>query len=336
MAAARGVRKVDENRPRFDCRTVRPSRRVPGLAEDARKGLMAESRCLPPKYFYDDRGSRLFDQICDTPEYYPTRTEAGLLEAHAEAIVRVARPDHILELGSGTSRKTRHLFDACEALGAQCSYWPFDVCEAMLREAGEQLMREYPWLNIRALVGDYLAGLDHFPNPHGRRLFVFLGGTIGNFDSAQAQAFLREVRTRMRPGDGLLLGADRVKDKQVLHEAYNDAQGVTAAFNLNVLRVLNGELQGDFDLDAFSHNAHYNEAAQQIEMYLVARRAHTVRLEALGHELHFDEGERILTEISRKFRPRDLTALLASAGMEMKAHFEPDNGYFSLVLANPV
>lgn len=327
--------KTETPLDRFDCDIVMPSRQISSLEEDVREGLLSHPRSLPPKYFYDDHGSQLFDRICDTPEYYVTRTEDSLLDAHARTIMRLARPRHIIELGSGASRKTRHLFDACEALGEACCYWPFDVCEGIMRESAERLTEAYPWLEVRALVGDYLAGLDHLPDPDGRRLFVFLGGTIGNFEAEKARAFLAELRHRMRPGDTLLLGADRVKDAQVLNQAYNDAQGVTAAFNLNVLSVLNRELGGDFELGRFRHHARYDTGAQQIEMYLVAEEDHSVQLRDLDATLDIKKDERILTEISRKFTPLDLNALLDRVELKPKAHFEPENGYFSLVLAEP-
>lgn len=320
---------------RFSCREVPPSRPVPSLAEDAREGLASVPRSLPPKYFYDDCGSRLFDRICDTPEYYPTRTEDALLAEHARAVIAATLPEHIIELGSGTSRKTRHLLDACEAEGVVSTYWPFDVCEGMLRESGDRLLEDYPWLTVEALVGDYLAGLDHFPDPRGRRLFVFLGGTIGNFEPARAQAFLAELRHRLRPGDALLLGTDRVKDPAVLHAAYNDAAGITAQFNLNVLAVLNRELEADFVLDAFEHRAEYNTVEQQIEMYLVAGEDQQVRLGTLGLDLELSRGERILTEISRKFTPKGLSSLLGEAGFVIERHFTPESEYFSLTLAVP-
>lgn len=323
------------NDERFHCRRVRPGRPLPDLAEDARRGLLATPRALPPKYFYDARGSRLFDRICATPEYYPTRTEAALLAWHAPEIVAATRPAHIIELGSGTARKTRHLFDACQAQGRACVYWPFDVCETTLHQTGRALTGEYDWLWVRALAGDYLAGLDDLPAADGVRLFVFLGGTIGNFTAAEATEFLAGVRRCMRPDDRLLLGADRVKDHTVLHRAYNDAAGITAAFNLNLLRVLNRELRADFDLGGFAHEALYNPEAAQIEMYLVAKRAQRIRLSALGQAIRFVAGERVLTEISRKFTTESLGALCGAAGLAIERHYQPGNGYFSLVLTRP-
>ncbi|MGH8502624.1 MAG: L-histidine N(alpha)-methyltransferase [Gammaproteobacteria bacterium] len=320
---------------KFTCQHVPPERSLPTLAEDTRAGLLTPPRFLSPKYFYDSYGSELFDQICVTPEYYVTRTEDALLAARARAIIDASRPDHILELGSGASRKTHHLLTACETRAMRCTYWPYDVCESILVEAGQRLMGAYRWLDVNALVGDYHAGLKHLPDPAGRRLFAFLGSTIGNFERPQGVALLRELRSRLRAGDTLLLGADRVKDKSVLLAAYNDAAGVTAAFNLNVLRVLNRELDADFDLESFDHHARYNEHAQQMEMYLIAGREQTARLRAIDEKLSLEAGERILTEISRKFTLEDLTRLLHEADFDLAAHYEPDNGYFSLILATP-
>jgi L-histidine Nalpha-methyltransferase len=330
------LQMLDNNQGQFTCRYVRPERPLPSLADDARAGLLQSPRRLLPKYFYDKVGSELFDRICTTPEYYVTRTEDALLAARAGAITEASRPDHVLELGSGASRKTLHLFNTFETHSIRCTYWPYDVCESILREAGRRLMETYHWLDVNALVGDYHAGLQHLPDPPGRRLFVFLGSTIGNFDRPQAVALLRELCGKMRSGDSLLLGADRVKDPAVLRAAYNDAAGLTAAFNLNVLRVLNRELDANFDLQAFDHQAHYNKAERRMEMYLIARKAQTVNLRVLREKLELEADEAILTEISRKFTPEMLIELLADAGLHVAAHYEPDNGYFSLVLANPL
>jgi len=320
---------------RFSCRRLKSGPASGSLLEDARRGLAARPRSLPPKYFYDARGSWLFDRICDTPEYYPTRTEAALLALTARDIVAAVRPAHLVELGSGTARKTRHLLDGCQALRCYCTYWPLDVCEAALHATGHALTADYEWLCVTGLVGDYLAELDALPAMSGRRLFVFLGGTIGNFTAAEAVRFLRGVRGCMRPDDRLLLGGDRVKDPTVLHRAYNDAAGITAEFNLNLLRVLNRELRADFDPGAFAHEALYNPQAEQIEMYLVASRSQTVSVGALGRAFRFEAGERMLTEISRKFTPDSLRGLFGAAGFTIERHYQPDNGYFSLVLAAP-
>ncbi|MDY6943160.1 MAG: L-histidine N(alpha)-methyltransferase [Pseudomonadota bacterium] len=320
----------------IQCYVVPASRAVPTLEEDVKSGLCDPPRTLPPKYFYDERGSQLFDRICDTPEYYPTRTEDALLAADAEDIIRLAQPDHIVELGSGTARKTRHLFNAASAIGHRVSYWPFDVCEPLLVSVAESLRQEYPAMAVNPLVGDYHAGLDGLPPIEGRRLFVFLGGTLGNFTESESVEFLTELRGLMRDGDTLLLGVDRVKDHDVLNAAYNDAAGVTAEFNTNVLRVLNRELDANFDVDAFRHRAQFVAERGQVEMYLVCDVPQTVRFGALDLEIQFNAGERLRTEISRKFTPQTLTSLLTSAGLSVVHHAEPTNRYFSLVVAQPV
>ncbi|HYW03918.1 MAG TPA: L-histidine N(alpha)-methyltransferase [Gammaproteobacteria bacterium] len=320
---------------RLHCCIVKPARPVPGLQDDVRAGLLVPPRTLPPKYFYDDRGSRLFDRICDTPEYYPTRTEDRLLRERARAILRRARPDHLFELGSGASRKTRHLLTAAQALGQHPIYWPFDVSEGMMLEAGEGLVRDYPWLEVNALVGDYNGGLDNLPRPAGRRLYAFLGGTLGNFEPEAGLAFLRELRSCMGDGDHLLLGADRIKDPAVLRAAYNDSAGITAEFNRNVLRVINRELGADFDVEAFRHRAAFVPERSQVEMYLVPERAQRVSLGVVGREITIAAGEPLRTEISRKFTPEGLEELLFAAGLALLEHYQPPDGYFSLALAAP-
>lgn len=320
---------------RIECEAIAPTRAVPSLAEDVAAGLFSSPRSLPPKYFYDERGSRLFDRICDQPEYYPTRTESALLRDTATDIVALTRPHCILELGSGTSRKTRHLLDACSTHGARPIYAPFDVCDEMLVESGEALSMDYGWLDVQPMVGDYTAGLGNLPRRAERTLFVFLGGTIGNFTVAESADFLRELRAVMQPGDSLLLGADRVKEPGLLHAAYNDDAGYTAAFNLNVLGVLNRELGADFALDGFAHYAHFNPHESRIEMHLVALAEQRVHFRGLAAALDFAEGDHILTEISRKFSRSELEASLVAAGFVVTRHYEAPQPRFSLVLAQP-
>lgn len=306
---------------------------VPDLAGDIRQNLLQAPYSLPPKYFYDHRGSLLFDQICNTAEYYPTRTESRLLNRYCQHIVDSLNVHHIIELGSGTSRKTRHLFDACQVLNQYPQYWPFDVCEPMLIQTAHELMLQYDWLNIQPLEGDYSAGLSHLPKPDGHSLYVFLGSSIGNFSEAEAVNFLKEVRQHMISGDTLLLGIDRLKDKTVLEDAYNDSQGITAEFNLNVLSVLNNEAGANFNIEQFKHKAIFNEAESQIEMYLQAKSDQTISFSALGQKMFMQEGEQILTEISRKYSLQGIKNLLEQAELEIMDHFEPDNQYFSLILA---
>jgi len=316
------------------CTVLQPSRHVADLAEDVRHGLLQRPRTLPPKYFYDDTGSALFEHITATREYYPTRTEDALLAQYAADIIQDSDPDQILELGSGSSRKTRRLFDACDARDRNCSYAPMDVCEAALVQATQELHTDYEWLPVMPIVGDYHAGLENLPPFDGRRLFVFLGSTIGNFEPADAERFMAELGTCMKPGDCLLLGADRVKDNAVLEAAYNDSDGVTAAFNRNVLNVLNRELDAGFDPEQFEHRASYNEDRQRIEMRLISKSRQRVRIDAMATEITFEEGESILTEVSHKFTPQSLQHLVDAGGLRLRKHYQPDNGYFSLLLAD--
>ena len=315
------------------CLLVEPAYNVPDLAENVRNGLLTPPRSLPPKYFYDEAGSELFTQICNTPEYYPTRTEDRLLASYSKNIIAQARPEQILELGSGNSQKTRRLFDACEQCNHQCAYAPFDVCASILVSTSLQLQTEYEWLEVLPMVGDYHAGLENLPVFRGRRLYVFLGSTIGNFSPAAARNFLVEIRNNMQAGDYLLLGADRVKDNAVLNAAYNDSQGLTAEFNLNLLHVLNRELDADFRVDYFSHHAGYNETCSRVEMRLVCSRDHTVTLNDLDETITFRTGDEILTEISHKYTFAEIENLLQQCGFAINSHYQPDNQYFSLILA---
>ena len=315
------------------CLLVEPAYDVPDLAEDVRDGILAPPRSLPPKYFYDEAGSELFTKICNTPEYYPTRTEDGLLASYSLDIIEQARPDQILELGSGNSQKTRRLFDACERCNHICNYAPFDVCAPMLESTSLQLQSDYEWLEIFPMAGDYHAGLDNLPDFGGRRLYVFLGSTIGNFSPVAARNFLVEIRNNMQPGDYILLGVDRVKDNAVLNAAYNDSQGLTAEFNLNLLRVLNRELDADFRVDCFNHQARFNEIFSRIEMWLVCSRDHMVTLQELNEMITFRTGDEILTEISHKYTFAEIENLMQQCGFAINNHFQPGNQYFSLILA---
>lgn len=308
------------------------------LAADVREGLRRRPKVLPPKHFYDERGSRLFDRICETPEYYPTRTERGLLEAHADRLVVDALPTGhadpvaLVELGSGAARKTRCLLEAARRHKSRCTYVPFDVSEEMLRASALRLRSECPWLPIHGVVGDFDRHLDRIPS-FRRRLFVFLGGTIGNFGDDDARAFLGRIASIMGPDDRLLLGTDLVKDAARLNAAYNDAQGLTAEFNKNVLRVINRELGGTFRLERFEHLAFFDEDRSRIEMHLRANAAHEVRIDALDLDVAFEEGETIRTEISRKFTRRTVERLYASAHLAMVSWHAPEDGAFAISVA---
>ncbi len=316
------------------CTTIMPTRMIPDMVDDIRESLFKTPRSLSPKYFYDERGSELFDRICSTPEYYPTRTENRLLSRYAVDIINKTRPDQILELGSGYSTKTRRLFDACEAISQNCVYAPLDVCEEVLLESTQKLSKEYEWLGLKPLLGDYHGGLGNLPATNGSHLFVFLGSTIGNFERAEAINFIKEVYKAMRYGDHLLIGVDRVKEDNILHAAYNDAQGITAEFNLNVLHVLNRELKANFNTDEFTHSAIFNKSKERIEMRLISNTNQQVHINDLDESIHFDSGDDILTEISQKYTYTGIEKLLTEANFSITDHYQDEEAYFSLVLAS--
>jgi L-histidine Nalpha-methyltransferase len=316
------------------CINVMPTRLIPNMLDDVRESLLNSPRSLSPKYFYDERGSELFDQICSTPEYYPTRTENTLLSKYAVDIINKTKPEQILELGSGYSVKTRRLFDACQDVSHNCTYAPFDVCEEALIESAQKLSEEYQWLNLKPLLGDYNGGLGNLPITNGPYLYVFLGSTIGNFEHHEAKNFINELYKVMREGDHLLLGVDRVKESDVLHAAYNDAQGITAEFNLNVLRVLNKELNANFNVDEFTHSAIFNTDKERIEMRLISNTNQEVQLSDLQESIHFEQGEQILTEISQKYTYTGIEEILTAAKFSITDHYEDEDAYFSLVLAS--
>ncbi|MBP5871406.1 L-histidine N(alpha)-methyltransferase [Streptomyces scabiei] len=299
------------------------------LRADVLDGLTRTPKTLPPKWFYDARGSELFERITELPEYYPTRAEREILVGRAGEIAAVSGARTLVELGSGSSDKTRHLLDAMPGLH---TYVPVDVSESALRQAGEALVAERPGLNVHALIADFTAGLD-LPGTPGPRLVVFLGGTIGNLVPGERAAFLAAVRALLAPGDALLLGTDLVKDEAVLVAAYDDAAGVTAEFNKNVLNVVDRELGADFDPDAFDHVALWNAECEWIEMRLRSRTAQTVKIPALDLAVDFEAGEELRTEVSAKFRREGVRAELASAGMELTHWWTDEQGRFALSLS---
>lgn len=309
------------------------------LVADFREGMLEAPRWLPPKYFYDARGSQLFDAICDTPEYYPTRLEADLLESRAAEIMDTAGAHTLVELGSGTSRKTEYLLAVLNERVDDPHYVANDVCGEIVDEAAERLLRRFPVLTIEALCGDYFAALEALSTlesrPRSPRLFTFLGGSLGNFEDTEAIDLLSRIRDAMGPEDRLLLGLDRVKSISVLEAAYNDAAGVTAAFNLNLLSVLNRELGADFDTDGFRHQAPFVEAHSRIEMHLVAQRDQTVRVSEPEATLHIAAGECIRTEISRKFTRPMVEQLLSGAGLSLVAEWSAPEDAYSLFLLAP-
>jgi L-histidine N-alpha-methyltransferase len=308
------------------------------LRADVLAGLSAPpgQRALPPKWFYDERGSRLFEEITALPEYYPTRRERAILVARAEEIMQPA-VSTLVELGSGTSDKTRLLLDAGIASSLR-EFVPFDVSEATLRAATVALSDRYPKLSVHAVVGDFehhLSVVGDVGRP-GERLVAFLGGTIGNFPPAERAAFLSSLAATLGSGDQLLLGTDLVKDRHRLIAAYDDSAGVTAAFNRNVLAVIDRELGADFDPSSFDHVARWNDESEWIEMRLRAREGQDVTVSDLGLQVSFDAGEEMLTEISAKFRPDRIRAELAGAGFALDRWWTDPAGDFGLSLSRRV
>jgi L-histidine N-alpha-methyltransferase len=306
------------------------------LPDDVLDGLTRPFKEIPPKHLYDTRGSELFDQICELPEYYPTRTERAILDRYADLIVRRTGMAELVELGSGTAVKTRVLLDAMERADTLHRYVPFDVAESVVRECAASLADAYPPLAIHGIVGDFERHLPRIPRPERDRprVVAFLGGTIGNFPPGARRRFLRSLAGLLSPEDYLLLGTDLVKDVDVLEAAYDDAAGVTAEFNRNVLHVLNRELGADFPTEHFEHVAFFDADREWIEMRLRARRACRVRIAAVDLEIDFARGEELRTEISAKFTRTRLEADYAAAGLELDEWFTDDEGLYALSLAS--
>ena len=303
------------------------------LADDVLDGLTRPFKELPPKHFYDARGAELFDQICDLPEYYPTRAERSILERNAGELADLTGAAELVELGSGTASKTRVLLDALDAAGTLRRYVPVDVTESMVHDCAAELTGEYPGLRVHGVVGDFERHLDQIPPAFGPRIVAFLGGTIGNFPPGSRRRMLREISRLLGPEDHLLIGTDLVKDPHILRAAYDDAQGITAEFNRNVLRVLNRELDADFEPDDFDHVALFDAEHEWIEMRLRARREHTTIVRDLDLSVHFDAGEEMRTEISAKFTAERLQGDLLASGMELVRWFTDPEELFALTLA---
>jgi len=307
------------------------------MAREVRAGLTRTPRSIPPKYFYDERGSKLFDAICELPEYYLTRAERELLIAHADGIVGDTGATALVELGSGMARKTGLLVRALCARNPSPLYVPFDIARTALDASARALQAECPTLRVEGIVGDFGTDLPllarGLPPADGPRLFAFLGSTIGNLDEEEAPALVRGVAAAMTEPDALLLGFDLVKDERALHAAYNDARGVTAEFNRNVLRVVSRELDGDFDERAFDHLAFYDANRQRIEMHLVARSSQRVTLRAIDLSFDVAAGERIMTEISRKFTRETIEDTLRRGGMRLERWIVDAGGAFGLAVA---
>jgi L-histidine N-alpha-methyltransferase len=326
-----------------------PDYRAASLRADALAGLTATPKSLPPKWFYDAQGSALFEKITELPEYYPTRAERAILTSVAGEIAGISKAQVLVELGSGSSEKTRLLLSALRDAGTLRAYVPVDVSESALLLAGDVLAVEYPGLAVHAIVSDFeeylglepsggsaLADGDSDVAEGGARLVAFLGSTIGNMVPAERALFLRRVRSRLRPGDSFLLGTDLVKDPAVLVAAYDDSAGVTAAFNKNVLAVLNAELGANFDLDAFDHVARWDADHEWIEMRLRSTTDQQARVDGLGLVVPFAAGEEMRTEVSAKFRHAGVEAELAAAGLALRSWWTDPAGQFGLSLSVPV
>lgn len=305
------------------------------LRRDVKEGLTSTPKTLPPKWFYDAEGSVLFEQITALPEYYPFRAEREILADRAPEIAATTQARTLIELGSGSSEKTRLLLDTFREAGTLHDMVPLDVSETALREAAEAIAADYPGLRVHGVVADFTAHMDRIEGDEPR-LVAFLGSTIGNLLPDERARFLREVREVLEPGEWLLLGADLVKSPEVLLRAYDDAQGVTAEFNRNVLRVLNRELGADFDVSAFEHVAVWDPEHEWIEMRLRATEDMAVKVPELGLDVRFEAGEEMRTEISTKFRAEVIEADLEKAGFEQTSRWTDAEGRFSLVLARAV
>ncbi|MEH2440609.1 L-histidine N(alpha)-methyltransferase [Nostoc sp.] len=306
---------------------------APSSGSNVVKGLTQTSKSLPPSYFYDDRGSELFEQICDLPEYYLTRTETTILQQYAGEIAKITGPCELVELGSGSSTKTRILLDAYQNLGYSLHYLPIDVSAGMLETSAKQLLGDYPLLQVYALAGTYeLALAQLLPTQLPSRMICFIGSSLGNLTPGECDVFFSEITEALQVGEYFLLGIDLQKPKHILEPAYNDRQGVTAAFNLNMLEHLNHRFDGNFDTTQFEHWAFYNESEQQIEMHLRSLRSQIVELHALNLKVNFALGETILTEISRKFDLDTIKQQLTAQGLSPLEVWTDPNQWFGLLL----
>jgi L-histidine Nalpha-methyltransferase len=304
------------------------------LANDVLDGLTRPFKELPPKHFYDARGSELFEQICELPEYYPTRTEMQILIARADEIVSATGAGELVELGSGTADKARILLDAMARAGTLRRYVPLDVTERVVADSARQLVEDYDGLAVHGVIGDFERHLDHLPESDGApRIVALLGGTIGNFPPGTRRTLLRKMSSLLGPRDRVLLGTDLVKDPAVIEAAYDDPEGVTAEFNRNVLHVINRELGGNFVAEHFQHVAFFDQKHEWVEMRLRALEACSVEIDELGMSVEFQAGEELRTEISAKFTLERLEADYRAAGLAMEHWYPDDDHLFALSLA---
>ena len=310
------------------------------IADDVLSGLSRAAKSLPPRLFYDAIGSKLFEQITELPEYYLTRTERQIFKEHASEMIDAARTFNktkesltIIELGAGTASKTRILIAALLAQQFRATFYPIDVSESALEIAEDSLRAEFRQLKVRPLLGDYSEGLAQIANDSERKLVLYIGSSMGNFEPAEASILLRNIRKSLRPGDGLLLGVDLVKDESLLHSAYNDSQGVTAEFNLNILARINRELGGDFNLSQFRHIAEWNPRASRMEIYVESMREQSVWVADIGMEVHFRGGERIHTENSYKFTGEMVNRILAEGGFVAERFWTDRESWFGVYMA---
>jgi L-histidine N-alpha-methyltransferase len=302
------------------------------LATDIRMGITKAKKSLPPKWFYDEAGSELFDKITQLSEYYPTEAEREILNIQAVKIAEISEADHLIELGSGSSDKTRSILDAFASAGQLNSFTAFDVSEEILLSSAKQIKQRYPNVKIRAIVGDFDHHLDAVPQS-GKRLFIFLGGTIGNFEPEARQRFLSGLTAQFKSGDSLLLGTDLVKEIPRLELAYNDPDGVTAAFNKNILSVLNKNLGANFDTEKFDHVAQFDTDREWIDIGLRSRSDQQIHIEKLDLKVNFLKNEIMRTEISAKFRPEGIEQELASAGLTIRNFWTDSAGDFAVTLS---
>lgn len=305
------------------------------FAEDVKKGLTAERKFLYPKYFYDDRGSELFDQITQTKDYYPTRTEESILIDHASDIIEFSKHKPVMvELGSGTSTKTRHILTAKQKTGQPLNYIPLDVSDILI-SSSEDLLKEYSNLTINGIISEYITGYSIVKDIDDRdNLTIFLGSSIGNFEREYVKEFLKKISNRMKDTDALLIGFDLIKDEDVLIKAYNDSDGVTAEFNLNILERINNELGGSFDLNSFEHSAIFNRDKSRIEMHLVSTKDQDIEITDLDIVVSFKKGETIHTENSYKFNDDIIMDFADAAGLDWITTWNDPKKYFAMSLFN--